>query len=159
MRTCLSVAAVCATLALAAGCGSSSDSASSNASTGSGGSTTATHAGTKSGASGGLTYDTTPKYASPSSSAPVQSGVVQVTYSNIAIDPDAVKAKVGSTVKWTNDDSEKCNVTSEGGPYKFASGDIGEGASFELKLDKPGVIHYECTYYPATMNGTVEVVE
>jgi plastocyanin len=152
------VAAALATLALATGCGSSSNSASSDASTSSGGSTAA-HAGTKGSASSGLKYDTTPKYASPPSSAPVQSGVVQVTYSNIAIDPDAVKAKVGSTVKWTNDDPEKCNVTSEGGPYKFASGDIGEGASFELKLDKPGVIHYECTYYPATMNGTVEVVE
>lgn len=152
------MAAVCATLVLVTGCGSSSNSGGSGAATGSGGSTT-TQAGTKGAASGGLKYDTTPKYASPSSSAPAQSGVVRVTYSNIAIDPDAVKAKVGSTVKWTNDDPEKCNVTSEGGPYKFASGDIGEGASFELKLDKPGVIHYECTYYPATMNGTVEVVE
>jgi plastocyanin len=152
------VAVVCATLVLVAGCGSSNNSGGSGASTGSGGSTTA-KASTKDAASGGLKYDTTPKYASPASSAPVQSGVVQITYSNIAIDPDAVKAKVGSTAKWTNDDPEKCNVTSEGGPYKFASGDIGEGASFELKLDKPGVIHYECTYYPATMNGTVEVVE
>ena len=154
------MAAACATLLLTAGCGSSSSSGGSATSTSSAGSagSTAAHAGTK-GASGGLKYDTTPKYASPSSSAPTQSGVVQVTYSNIAIDPDAVKAKVGSTIKWTNDDPEKCNVTSEGGPYKFASGDIGEGASFELKLDKPGVIHYECTYYPATMNGTVEVVE
>jgi plastocyanin len=105
-----------------------------------------------------LKYDTTPKYASPPSSAPVQSGVVHVLYSNIAIDPDTVKAKVGSTVKWTNDDAEKCNVTSEGGPYKFASKSLGEGEGFELKLDKPGVIHYECTYYPATMNGTIEVV-
>jgi plastocyanin len=151
------VAAACATLLLAAGCGSSSSAGGSGASTGSSGSAAA-HAGTKA-ASGGLKYDTTPKYASPSSSAPTQSGVVQIAYSNIAIDPDAVKAKVGSILKWTNDDPEKCNVTSEGGPYKFASGDIGEGASFELKLDKPGVIHYECTYYPATMNGTVEVVE
>jgi plastocyanin len=156
------VVAACAALALAAGCGSSSNSASSGTSTGAGASTGsggAKGASTKGDASGGLKYDTAPKYASPPSSASVQSGVVPITYSNIAINPDAVKAKVGSTVKWTNDDSEKCNVTSEGGPYKFASGDIGEGASFELKLDKPGVIHYECTYYPATMNGTVEVVE
>ena len=43
---------------------------------------------------------------------------MQITYSNIAIDPDAVKAKVGSTLKWTNDDPEKCNVTSEGGPLQ-----------------------------------------
>ncbi len=83
---------------------------------------------------------------------------MQIAYRNIAIDPDTVRAKVGSTVKWTNEDSQKCNVTSEGGPYKVASGDFGEGATFELKLTKPGTIHYECTYYPATMNGTIEVV-
>ncbi len=69
-----------------------------------------------------------------------------------------MRAKVGSTIKWINEDPEKCNVTSAGGPYKFASKDFGEGASFELKLDKPGVIHYECTEYPTTMNGTIEVV-
>ena len=84
--------------------------------------------------------------------------ISEATDSNIAIDPDTVRAKVGSTIKWTNNDPEKCNVTSEGGPYKFSSGDFGEGGTFELKLDKPGTIHYECTYYPATMNGTIEVV-
>jgi plastocyanin len=108
---------------------------------------------------GGLQSDTTPKFATPEASAPVQSGVVQISYSNIAIDPDTVRAKVGSTIKWTNNDPEKCNVTSEGGPYKFSSGDFGEGGTFELKLDKPGTIHYECTHYPTTMNGSIEVVK
>jgi plastocyanin len=147
--------AACAALALAAaGCGSS------------GSTTTITTPGTaaaksKTATSSGLKVaSSTPKYASPSSSEPVKSGVVQIAYRNIAIDPDTVRAKVGSTIKWTNEDPEKCNVTSEGGgPYKFASKDFGEGGSFELKLDKPGVIHYECTSYPTTMNGTIEVVE
>ncbi|MGA2165982.1 MAG: hypothetical protein ABSH36_16160 [Solirubrobacteraceae bacterium] len=155
LRWALSLAAVCAVLALAAGCGSSGSGGSS--STGSNSPTTSsTHAKTT--ASGGLKAVTTPKYASPSSSEPVKSGVVQIAYRNIAIDPDTVRAKVGSTIKWTNEDPEKCNVTSEGGPYTFASKDFGEGGSFELKLPKPGIIHYECTYYPTTMNGTIEVV-
>jgi plastocyanin len=144
-------AAACA-LALAGGCGSSG-SGSTSATAPKSATTTS-----KSSSSGGLKADTTPKYASPSSSEPVQSGVVQIAYRNIAIDPDVVRAKVGSTIKWINEDPEKCNVTSEGGPYKFASDNFGEGASFELKLDKPGTIHYECTSYPATMNGTIEVV-
>lgn len=97
-------------------------------------------------------------YAKPAPSAPVRSGVIKVAYNEISIEPDTVKAKVGSTIKWVNEESQKCNVTSEGGPYKFASKDLPEGASFELKLEKPGTIHYECTYYPATMNGTIEVV-
>jgi plastocyanin len=159
-------AVACASLALAAaGCGSSGSGSSSpspsatagSSSTDSSSTTAPSHAKTT--PSGGLKGVTAPKYASPSPSEPVKSGVVQVAYRNIAIDPDTVRAKVGSTIRWTNEDPEKCNVTSEGGPYKFASKDFGEGASFELKLDKPGVIHYECTYYPTTMNGTIEAVE
>jgi plastocyanin len=155
VRGALSLAAACAVLALAAGCGSGGSSGSS--STGSD-STATSSTPAKTAASGGLKAVTTPKYASPSSSQPVKSGVVQIAYRNIAIDPDTVRAKVGSTIKWTNEDPEKCNVTSEGGPYTFASKDFGESGSFELKLDKPGLIHYECTYYPTTMNGTIEVV-
>jgi plastocyanin len=147
------IAIACCVLLLAAGCGSSGSSSSSTAAT-----AAITSSTSSSASSGGLKSDTAPKYASPSPSEPVHSGTVQIAYRNIAIDPDTVRAKVGSTIKWTNEDPEKCNVTSEGGPYKFKSSDFGEGATFELKLDKPGTIHYECTYYPATMNGTIEVV-
>ena len=83
---------------------------------------------------------------------------MQIAYRNIAIAPDTLKVKVGSTIKWTNFDSVMHNVTSEGGPQTFASKDFGEGAGFEIKALKPGVIHYECTIHPASMNGTIEVV-
>jgi plastocyanin len=90
----------------------------------------------------------------------VQSGVVQIAYRNIAIDPDTVKVKVGSTIKWTNHDSVEHNVTSQGaGPQKFASKDFGESGTYEIKATKPGVIHYLCTIHPASMNGTIEVVK
>ncbi len=156
MRRGLPVAVIaCFAPLLVAGCGSSGSSSSSTATTIAASSTSSSASAAS---AGGLKANTTPKFASPSPSSPVQSGLVQIAYTNIAIAPDTVRAKVGSTVKWTNNDPEKCNVTSEGGPYKFASGDFGEGGTFELKLDKPGTIHYECTYYPATMNGTIEVV-
>jgi plastocyanin len=147
MRRCLSVLIACSTLALVAGCGSSSSSSSSSSSA------------AKTSAAGGLKSDTSPNYASPSSSAPVQSGTVQVAYRNIAIDPDTLRVKVGSTIKWTNYDSVEHNVTSEGGPQKFASKDFGEGGTYEIKANKPGIIHYECTIHPASMNGTIEVVK
>lgn len=150
------IAIACALLAtLAAGCGSSGSGSSSSSRSSSSSAPSAAHA---SPASGGLKVDTTPKYASPSPSEPVKSGTVQIAYRDITIAPDVVRAKVGSTVKWTNEDPQKCNVTSEGGPYKFASGDIPTEGAYELKLTKPGTIHYECTYYPVTMNGTIEVV-
>jgi plastocyanin len=143
-----SFATACAALALAAGCGSN------------GSNSTGTTAGTaKLKSSGGLQVDTTPKYASPSSSEPVQSGVVQIAYRNIAIDPDTVRVKVGSTIRWTNYDPVEHNVTSKSGPISFASKNFSEGHTIEFKMTKPGIIHYECTIHPATMNGTIEVVK
>ena len=145
LRAGASAAAVCATLGVCVGCGSSSSST-----------TTTT---TKSSASEGLKPVTTPKYASPSSSQPVQSGTVQIAYRNIAIDPDTVRVKVGSTIKWTNFDPVEHNVVSKSGPDSFSFPTFGEGHSVEVKLTKPGVIHYQCTIHPTTMNGTIEVVK
>lgn len=99
------------------------------------------------------------QYAKVPASAPTQSGTVKIAYRDIAIDPDTVRVKLGSTIVWTNYDSTLHNVTSESGPLKFASGNFGEGKSYRLKASKVGVIHYECTLQPTTMNGTIEVVE
>jgi plastocyanin len=145
-----------AALLLLAGCGSSSESSSSSSSAST--ATTGTAATATSRAKSGLKLNTKPKYGVPSSSAPVQSGTVQIAYRNIAINPDTVRVRVGSTIRWTNYDSVEHNVTSEGGPEKFASKNFGEGASFEIKATTPGVIHYLCTIHPASMNGTIEVV-
>ncbi|HEY2768919.1 MAG TPA: plastocyanin/azurin family copper-binding protein [Solirubrobacteraceae bacterium] len=171
----LTAAALCVALCAIAGCGSSSDSNSNdsggaaistgNSANSSGTSSTASSSGattkskTKPPASGGLKYNTTPKYATPSSSAPVQSGVVQVAYRNIAIDPDTLRVKAGSTVRWTNYDPVEHNVTSKGGPDHFASKTFAEGGTVEFKLTKPGIVHYVCTIHPTTMNGTIEVVK
>jgi plastocyanin len=141
-------------LVLIAGCGSSSSSTSTSTPA-----STASTASTTSSSGSGLKANTTPQYASPPANAAVQSGVVQIAYRNIAIDPDTLKVKVGSTIKWTNFDSVEHNVTSEGGPQKFASKDFGEKGTFEIKALKAGVIHYQCTIHPASMNGTIEVVK
>jgi plastocyanin len=146
----ISALIACAALVFAAGCGSSSSTSSS----GSSGSTSKTSTAN----AGGVKVNTTPKYATPSASAPVQSGVVQIAYRNIAIDPDTIKVKVGSTLKWTNYDPVEHNVTSKGGPQSFASKNFSEGGAFEFKVTKSGTIHYLCTIHPATMNGTIEVV-
>jgi plastocyanin len=152
MRRGLPAVVIASALTLAAGCGSSNSSSSS--------STTAPATTSSSAASsGGLKPTTTPKYASPSSSSPVQSGVVPIAYRNIAIDPDTPRVKVGSTIKWTNYDSVEHNVTSKGGVASFASKNFGEGGTYEVKVTKPGIIHYLCTIHPASMNGTIEVVK
>jgi plastocyanin len=151
----------CAAVAVAVGCGSSPSSTPRSASS----STPTASASTPAGSStptvktGGLQPTTTPKFASPSPSAPVSSGVVAIAYRNIAIAPDTLRVKVGSTIKWTNFDSVAHNVTSERGPQRFASKTFGEGKTFEVKVTKPGIINYECTIHPASMNGTIEVVK
>ena len=167
MRTGISATIACCALLLATGCGSSSKpsagaSTSTTTATTSAGTTTATTTGSGSKPAGtapeSVKVDTTPKFASPSPSAPVQSGTVQIAYRDITIQPDTVRVKLGSTIRWTNYDSTQANVTSIGGAQRIASKDFGEGGTFEVKLEKPGVIHYECTLYPVTMNGTIEVV-
>jgi plastocyanin len=145
----------CAALAFAAGCGASESSSSSSSSA----STATTSTTSSTPTSGGLKANTTPKYASPAPSSPIQSGVVQVAYRNIAIDPDTLRVKVGSTIKWTNYDSVEHNVTSEGGVAKFASKNFSEGGTYEVRVTRPGVIHYRCTIHPTSMNGTIEVVK
>jgi plastocyanin len=151
-------------LMLASGCGSSGSTSTSETTTVTVGGRTSTVVVGKNGsvsktATAGLQTDTTPKYATPEASAPVQSGVVQIEYRNIAINPDAIKVKVGSTVKWTNYDPVEHNVTSESGPAHFKSKNFGEGGTFEYTVTRPGVIHYENTLQPVSMNGTIEVVE
>jgi plastocyanin len=149
MRTRLPALAACAALIALAGCGSSSSSSSS------GGTSSAASTAAKT-SSSSLKATTTPKFAPAAGS--VKSGTVQVAYRNITIAPDTLKVKVGSTIKWTNFDNIDHNVTSEEGPQKFASKDFGEKGTYEIKALKPGVIHYECTIHPASMNGTIEVV-
>ncbi len=150
----LATLSLCAALVAFAGCGSSSSSSSSSSASSPSSSTASTKPATTS--TGSLKVTTTPKFVP--ASGPVKSGTVQIAYRNIAIAPDAPKVKVGSTIRWTNFDSIAHNVTSEGGPQKFASKDFGQKGTFEIKALKPGVIHYECTIHPASMNGTIEVV-
>lgn len=152
-----SAALACVVAALVAtGCGSGKEAAKSGGGSGEGKASTAASKASKAGLQAHA--DRTPKFATVPASAPVHSGLVQIAYRNIAIEPDTVKVKVGSTIRWTNYDPVPHNVVSEGGPTHFASGDFGEGRTFQIKVAKAGIIHYECTLEPTTMNGTIEVV-
>lgn len=153
MRSRPTALVLCAALAALGGCGSSSSGGSSSASSSS--STSASTAKTTTSGSS-LQVNVKPKFAK--ATGPVRSGTVQIAYRNIAIEPDTVRVKVGSKVVWTNFDNVEHNVTSEGGPQRFSSGNFGEGHTFSIVANTPGVMHYECTNHPASMNGTIEVV-
>ena len=160
MRRALAILIAFAALACVAGCGSSESSSSTPSTTAGTSSSRTSRSSTSGKPREGLIPNGKINYAKPTANAPTQGGTIKVTYREFTIEPDTIKAKVGASIRWTNEDPQPCNVTSEGGSggYKFASKDFGEGGTFELKLDKPGTIHYECTHFPTTMNGTIEVV-
>ena len=89
----------------------------------------------------------------PSSGA----NVVNVRMKNTAFNPKQVSAKVGQTVKWTNEDPFDHNVKADKGE-DFKSKDFGQGGTYSYKLDKPGTISYECTLHPG-MTGTITVTK
>jgi plastocyanin len=155
---CLAVLA-CVLALLAAGCGSSSKPSATTGGGSGGASGSEGTSGSAKAPKGGVQVGGKINYASPPASAPVKSGLVKISYHEIAIEPDTLKVKVGSTIEWTNEDPVDHNVVSASGPSKFASKDFGEGGKFRVTVTKPGVIHYRCTLHPATMNGTIEVVK
>jgi plastocyanin len=122
--------------ALVAGCGSSSSSSSNSNSN--------------------STPAAAPATSTPAA-APAGGGTLAVSMKNIQFVPKSITAKVGQTVKWTNDDSVDHNVTATSGET-FKSNTFGQGATFSQKLAKAGTIKYVCTIHPG-MEGTIVVTK
>jgi plastocyanin len=119
--------------ALVAGCGGSSSSSSNS--------------------SASSTPAAAPPATSTPAAAPAAGGTVAISMKNIQFAPKSVTAKVGETVKWTNDDAVDHNVTATSGGT-FKSNTFGQGATFSFKLNKAGTIKYVCTIHPG-MEGTI----
>jgi plastocyanin len=134
-----------ACLALAvfvAGCGSdnSSDSGSSSSS-----------------AAAPAAADTSSTESTSTGSSASSGKEVEIKMQNIAFAPKDVSAKVGQTIKWTNEDTVDHDVKATEGET-FKSDLFGKGGTFEYKLDKAGAIKYVCTVHPG-MEGTITVTK
>lgn len=77
---------------------------------------------------------------SEGASAPV------VRIDGMAFVPDVVKVKAGTEVVWKNDDGSAHTVTADDG--SFASGPLGQGATFRQLFAKPGTYSYACEMHP-----------
>jgi len=90
--------------------------------------------------------------------APAASGgkVVPVRMKDILFVPDRITARVGQTVRWTNDDDVAHTVKAKKGA-DFASKSISKGETYEAKVSKAGTIDYVCTIHPS-QRGTITVV-
>lgn len=115
----------CCSLVLVSACGSTD-----TASTG----TTTPSARATSSNSAGVKIQQAPGSPSTASSSPVRGGVVEVAYRNIAIAPDLLRVKVGTTIRWTNEDPLVHNVTCKSGPQTFASKTLSQGQTFQIIL-------------------------
>ncbi|MGW0765361.1 cupredoxin domain-containing protein [Streptomyces sp. NPDC002676] len=95
---------------------------------------------------------------SPSSTgaptAPVTGNAVAIK--NFAFSPATLKVKVGTTVTWTNQDTDAHTVTSAGSGGPLHSAALATHATYSYTFTKPGTYAYLCTIHPF-MTGTVEV--
>jgi plastocyanin len=73
---------------------------------------------------------------------------------NFAFDPANITVKVGSTVRWVNQDSVPHNIQFTD-PH-FSSVLLASSQSGSQKFDQPGVYDYICSIHP-DMHGTVFV--
>jgi plastocyanin len=93
--------------------------------------------------------------STPAATPAAGSDAVAVSMKNIQFAPTSVTAKVGQTIKWTNDDSVDHNVTAKSGAT-FTSSTFGQGKTYSYKATKAGTISYVCTIHPG-MVGTIIV--
>lgn len=69
-------------------------------------------------------------------------------------EPDPIRVKVGTTVTWTNQDTDPHDVTAVDGT--FYSGPIPADGSWSWTFTKPGTYPYFCTIHP-DMHGEIIV--
>ncbi|MDQ3351347.1 MAG: cupredoxin domain-containing protein [Actinomycetota bacterium] len=77
-----------------------------------------------------------------------------VTIADFAFDPAEIEVAAGATVTWTNEDSATHTVESD--DDTLMSGDLDNGATYEMTFDEPGTYQYVCGIHP-NMEGTVIV--
>jgi len=86
-----------------------------------------------------------------------QEGTIEAGISNFAFVPSEIKIKVGSTVKWTNNDGTTHTVTSDsGGKGELNSNQLADGESYEHVFDTKGIFNYHCSIHTG-MKGKVVV--
>jgi plastocyanin len=90
----------------------------------------------------------------PGTGRPVSGSAVAIK--NFAFAPATLKVPVGTTVTWTNEDTDAHTVTSTGPGGPLQSAALGTHATYSHTFTKPGTYAYLCTIHPF-MTATVEV--
>ncbi|MGW1623714.1 cupredoxin domain-containing protein [Streptomyces sp. NPDC002172] len=86
--------------------------------------------------------------------APVTGDAVAIQ--NFAFSPATLKVKAGTTVTWTNQDTDAHTVTSNGSGGPLRSAALATHGTYSYTFTEPGTYAYLCTIHPF-MTATVEV--
>lgn len=82
-----------------------------------------------------------------------------VEISNFSFSPSKITIKKGTTVTWTNKDSQKHDVVPDNPSDSFKGSELlDKGQSYSFTFNTAGTYNYHCTPHPF-MKGTVEVTE
>lgn len=92
--------------------------------------------------------------AAPSTAGGGGSTGTAVSIKDFAFDPDALTAKVGQEVTWTNTGVAVHTVTFDSGGIE--SGNLSAGGTFKHTFDAAGTFSYHCTIH-SIMLGTITV--
>jgi plastocyanin len=79
-----------------------------------------------------------------------------VAIKNFAFAPRTLTVKVGTSVTWTNQDSDAHTVTSTGSGGPLKSKAMNNGDTYKYTFTQPGTYTYLCTIHPF-MTATVTV--
>jgi plastocyanin len=93
-----------------------------------------------------------PAPSGPATAVSIPQGASTLT--TTAYSPNPVTVAVGTTVRWSNNDSVTHTSTADGGAWN--SGNVNGGSSFDFKFNSAGTFTYHCTIHP-NMVGTVIV--
>jgi plastocyanin len=97
-----------------------------------------------------------PTQAPAETPAPAPSSTTTVNIHDHTFDPAAINVAAGTTVTWTNNDTEAHTVTADDG--LFDSGVLEPGQSYSTWLGGSGTVTYHCEIHP-DMKGSVVVGE
>jgi len=80
---------------------------------------------------------------------------MEISIVDFNFDPAEMEVPVGTTVRWTNNDSFDHNVNADDGT--FESETLGGGDTFEFTFETAGTFSYICGIHPS-MQGMITVV-
>ncbi len=113
---------------------------------------------TNSGNTTGNTTGTTTGYGdntgTTTGSTMTSPGANEVWMQNTTFVPATKTISVGTTITWTNKDSENHDVESSSGLFK--SSNMGQNATYSYTLATAGTFNYKCAFHNG-MNGTIIV--